>query len=173
VIHQDKDPAQIALEDALRDITRKERRNLIGFAAMGLFIAQAGLVPSRISALGIDFDKADQRYFTVGIAFGIVYFTVAFTLYAWADFLAWRLREINAVNEAADAAGRRAADDSHPLSKPVRDTTHEQLSRLALFQAPWISRFIPMLVKSTSFLRILFDFVFPVWLGIYAISKLV
>ena len=56
-----KRPSEIRLQDPLSDVTRAERKTLLGLSAVGLVIARSGLVPSRISALGIEFDRADQE----------------------------------------------------------------------------------------------------------------
>lgn len=75
------------LRDILREETRKERRNLLAVSAVGIVIVKAGLIPTKISALGIDFSQADQRTL-LWILFGIVsYFLIVFAVYAMSDIL--------------------------------------------------------------------------------------
>ena len=49
------------LADFLSDVTRSERRVLLGVCAIGLAIAWIGLTPSGMSILGIEFQAMNQR----------------------------------------------------------------------------------------------------------------
>ena len=76
--------------ELLGKVTRAERRILLGVAMLAVAVAQTGLIPSKISALGIEFEPADQRALLVILAVIVSYFTIAFAIYAAADFLTWR-----------------------------------------------------------------------------------
>ena len=67
-------PLEIQLRDPLSKETRLERRNLLGASAIGIVIVKTGLVPSKISALGIEFSQTDQRSLLLAIAAVISYF---------------------------------------------------------------------------------------------------
>ena len=84
-------PLDISLRDPLSEVTRKERKMLLGISVLSIFITKTGLIPSKISAFGIDFEKTDQQAFQIVMAFVVVYFLVAFFLYGLSDFLAWRI----------------------------------------------------------------------------------
>ena len=47
--------------DPLSEVTRKERRVLLGISALGIVIVKSGLVPSKVTALRIEFSKNDQQ----------------------------------------------------------------------------------------------------------------
>lgn len=87
----EQDLQQTRLRDALSDVTRKERRHLLGISLLGVVLKKTGLVPSKISGLGIEFQNTDQRALLFIVAFVILYFLFAFIIYAFSDFLAWRL----------------------------------------------------------------------------------
>ena len=84
-------PSQVRLRDPLSPVTRAERRSLLGVSAVGLVIAKSGLVPTKISALGVDFSNADQHALLSMGSLAVVYFIVAFTVYATSDLVAWRI----------------------------------------------------------------------------------
>lgn len=54
-------------------------------------------MPEKISALGIEFSRTEQTTLLVIVAAVIFYFTVAFLLYGWSDFLSWRFSVIKAM----------------------------------------------------------------------------
>lgn len=105
------------LKDPLSDVTRKERIYLLATSTLGIAIVTTGLVPSRISALGIQFEETNQRTLLLMIGIVVAYFLVAFIIYAVADFFAWlddyravvgaRQRLEKRLNSKADARRER------------------------------------------------------------------
>src|SRR5690348_8160379 len=87
----DADPREF-LSDPLSDVSRRERRNLLIASVVGVLVSYVGLVPTRISALGIEFPAPAQNSFLVLIALVICYFIAAFLIYSLADFFIWRKR---------------------------------------------------------------------------------
>jgi hypothetical protein len=77
------------LKDPLSDVTRKERIYLLATSTLGIVIVKTGLVPSRISALGIQFEETNQKTLLLMLGIVVAYFFVAFIIYAVADFFAW------------------------------------------------------------------------------------
>ena len=99
-------PAQFG--DPLSEVTRAERKTLLLVSAIGIVMELTGLVPSKITTFGVEFSEADQDLL-LGLFGGVViYFLVAFLVYAWSDFLAWRavMRR-----EAGRSVRRRSARD--------------------------------------------------------------
>ena len=84
-------PSEI-LADPLSDITRKERRNLLLASTVGAIVATMGLVPTRFSALGIDFSPPAQSSFVILVTLVILYFVLAFLFYGVADFFVWLIK---------------------------------------------------------------------------------
>lgn len=82
---------QVLLKDPLSEETRKERRNLLGVSTLGIVMVKSGLIPSKISALGIEFSQADQTVLLYALAVITIYFLLAFIFYALSDFMNYRV----------------------------------------------------------------------------------
>ena len=63
-----------ALVDPLSEVTRKERRMLLGLSMLGVFFAKTGIVPSKISTLGIELAATEQSSFFYVLAAMLVYY---------------------------------------------------------------------------------------------------
>src|SRR5215208_4054054 len=77
------------LRDPLSEVTRKERVYLLGTSIVGIAILKTRLVPSRITALGIELEEGNQEIFLSLLGLVVLYFLAAFVVYAASDFLAW------------------------------------------------------------------------------------
>ncbi|GAB3754198.1 hypothetical protein [Lysobacter olei] len=97
-------PAELSISDPLSDVTRKERRMLLGLDVLAIFVSTTGLVPTKISALGVEFGAADQRAFLYVFAAVLAYFVAAFLVYGVSDYLGWRIRHSRAWNTHVDKA---------------------------------------------------------------------
>ena len=75
--------------DPLSDVTRKERRLLLAVSILAIGIVKTGLLPEKVSALGIEFSHADQKSLLGIFTIIIGYFLAAFVVYAAADWVAW------------------------------------------------------------------------------------
>jgi len=84
----ESDHIEILLKDPLSEITRKERRSLLGVSAIGIAMVKIGLVPSKIPAFGIEFSQTNKLSFFIVLAAIVCYFLLAFLVYAIPDFLA-------------------------------------------------------------------------------------
>ena len=82
---------QSLLRDALSEVARKERRSLLGISLFGITLKISGMVPSKIPSLGIEFQLANQQALLLIVASIILYFIVAFIIYAASDYLSWKL----------------------------------------------------------------------------------
>ncbi len=150
-----KSPSQVRLQDPLSEVTRNERKVLLGISAIGIVIAKSGLVPSRISALGVDFDHADQAALLRMLSAIVGYFLIAFVIYASSDLVAWRVSFHNAIR---DWRRRREAmsEEEQRLDKELM----EFLRRGAVWSRA---------TRPASVVRALFEFGVPVVVGSYAI----
>ena len=79
--------------DPLSEVTRKERRALLGFSLLGLALVLVPLVPTKIAAFGIEFASINRRTLIFLYVLLIVYYLIAFTIYAFSDLVAWRRSE--------------------------------------------------------------------------------
>jgi len=154
----DIDPSfEISVRDPLSEITRKERRSLLALSTLGIIMVKTGLIPERISAFGVEFSKTDQKSLLFVVAFIIVYFLVSFVIYAWSDFASWRI----AVNSARQRWLSATADSEE--TKKVRQF-HELSDKIF----NWGKHSI-----GVSWVRAFWEFLFPLFLGLYSTYFLV
>lgn len=166
-------PIEHLLREPLSEITRKERRILLGVSAFGIAVAKTGLVPTKISTLGIEFSQAESSTLLKMLAAVVIYFLVAFLIYAVSDFAAWRARGHaleeetmkQLVEEAGEAPGPLIATAS---AKRVDSRLLGELRRLREERA----NFFRYSAAPVSILRVAFDFLVPPILGGYAILLL-
>jgi hypothetical protein len=156
-------PLQVSLRDPLSQVTRNERRMLLAISVLSIFIARTGLVPTKISALGIDLEKTDQQAFLLVMALVVAYFVIAFVLYGMTDFLSWRL----SYNEGSKVA-YKAFFESHHGGKVA-----EKGGAPDYYPEDWIPRWPNHLAYPVSVARALFEFFFPILIAGYAIYALI
>lgn len=153
-------PVKLSLQDPLGDVTRQERKMLLRVSIVGVLIAKAGLVPSKISTLGIELNATHQQYFQVILASVVVYFLFAFVLYGFSDFLSWRI----AYNDASKVNYQNFFDAAMRGSKADAEK---------YYPIEWVSVWPRKLAFPVSMLRASFEFLVPVALGIYAAFLLI
>jgi hypothetical protein len=144
----------------LTEVTRKERRLLLGISAIGIVIVKTGLVPSKISALGIDFGETDQQALLTCLGAVVVYFFASFIIYAASDLAAWRMAFHKSIY---DVKLRSSAESEEEQQR--RD--HVLQGKIRKGYLRWLRVTGPM-----SFVRAVFEFGVPVIIGIYAIVLL-
>lgn len=156
-------PGEPSLDDYLADplsrIARAERRSLLIASATGLLVAKVGLVPTRFSTFGLEFQQPEQRALISLVVVTIAYFALAFVLYGITDFFIWRekyqhyLESIARIGSNWDQEDQRAYDELHA----------------SLPDIAWLYRWS----KPAAFGRIFFEFIVPVLVALYtAISLL-
>ncbi|MFX1476366.1 MAG: hypothetical protein ACFFCO_12955 [Promethearchaeota archaeon] len=77
------------LREPITDTTRKIRRELLICSTVGIVIVHAGLVPTRIDALGIELTPSNQAFFRYVIAGVVLYLTATFLIYVTSEIIAW------------------------------------------------------------------------------------
>jgi hypothetical protein len=93
-----RDPEHL-LQDPLREVTRKERRTLLGVATTGIAVVLMGLEPKGISAFGITFDLVQYKRLLLVWGVIVLYFLVVFVIYAISDFFAFTLATFRALRK--------------------------------------------------------------------------
>ena len=175
------------LRDPLSEVTRKERLYLLGTSMVGIAILRTGLVPTQISALGIEFQRADQQTFLFLLGLVVFYFLVAFVVYATSDFLAWWEVYREAMAEIGDPRGdffvalARKRDEIMRASGMSREEMQRQgtppeIERLLdadridpegpTVTALQLTRTVGVVVAT---LRALFEYLLPLVVGVYAV----
>lgn len=155
---EDPNPGALSLADPLREVTRKERRMLLGLSLLGLAVAFTGLTPQSIPAFGITFEPSDREALRQLFAGMLTFFLAAFLLYGWTDFLTWRM---NYHKERQDAAAHRERYNQQVQEGGIEK---DQLVK----RSPGYNRMMKT-VPFTSFVRACFEFLLPVIVAIVSI----
>lgn len=163
-------PFEIRLQDPLSKVTRAERKALLGVSAVAIAIARSGLVPTKISALGIDFTHSDQKAFLTTLSAVVLYFLVAFLSYASSDFASWRATFHSSMETWLAAERARERSDEERLMRATHHTDfpspHEERSgRLGRWWGYRVGR-------PVSAVRVIVEFALPIAVGLYAIVAL-
>ena len=145
------------LGDPLTEVSRKERRNLLIASTVGVLMAQVGLVPNEISALGIHFPAPAQSSFLVLMAIIVLYFICAFLIYAIADSIIWLKKRHDYLVSVEIAAETATPDDL------------EQWNLVNVPDISWYYRWTPL----AAYVRVFFEFVIPLLVGLYAFVVLI
>jgi hypothetical protein len=179
--------AEVAVRDPLSETTRKERKSLLGIGIVGIAIVKGGLVPNGITALGIEFTEANQKSLFHILAAIVIYYLVAFVLYAISDLTTWRIAFATALKETMNAPLEIIADPPKPpnlseaeqranyyedkLSKMENELRRKEiLARTGLdFEHLWTPNFLIRISMPVSLLRAVFEFVLPLVIGGYAL----
>ena len=139
---------------------------MLSLSILGIALVKTGLVPTKISALGVDFSQANQKSIFMILALIVIYFPVAFVIYAATDFIAWRLAFRSA---AITLKERRMQRD---IAKREGDN---ELELVRLDPEGWTrlpGRFAHRLSGVSSLVRAAFEFVLPIVVGVYSVVLL-
>lgn len=115
------------LREPLNETTRKSRRNLLAVSVLGIVTAKVGLVPTKISAFGVEFSSSNLEALMTLLALSIAYFLVTFAVYIVSELQAWQLlitskqlEEFKAVAERKRSYNEQYHDDiEHDFSLRV------------------------------------------------------
>jgi len=83
-------PLEIFHQDFLSDRSYRERQILLIASAVVLAIVKTGLVPTKISSLGIELTLSNQQAMLRIMAAFIAYLLLSFCIHAWCDYLAYK-----------------------------------------------------------------------------------
>lgn len=151
--------SEVRIRDPLSEVTRKERKALLAVSLLGLVIANTGLLPTEIDALGVKFSASDQKGILYVLVLVTAYFAIAFALYVASDFIAWRLALRSAACQTAITEAQMIEED--------REFDRELAERVRAAMplgVPWSRLSVPI-----SIARVLFEFVLPLGFAFYAI----
>ncbi|MCX6120985.1 MAG: hypothetical protein NTX44_05155 [Ignavibacteriales bacterium] len=148
----------VKIKDPLSEVTRKERRSLLGVSILGLLVVKIGILPEEITALGIKFTVNEQSGLITLFVLIILFYLIAFLIYALSDFIAWRLAFLSAVTNSIKESRKQ----------PVKDSmTMEDGLRFSILQKKWATIATP-----TSVARAFFEFIVPIVITLYSIILL-
>ena len=159
---------QSLLRDALSEVARKARRSLLGISLIGITLKISGMVPSKIPSLGIEFKLADQQKLLLIVAFIILYFIVAFIIYAASDYLSWKLEikrwELEKIVSENEEYFHNPSPPPGSCDEEIERDKGKSHKKYRIYFR---------LVVPTSIVRVLFDFGLPIAVGAYALFLLV
>jgi len=189
-IHDELKSKDVLIRDPLSDVTRKERKFLMGVSIVGITIVKAGLVPSKISALGIEFQPVHQNSLLTILALINLYFLVAFVIYSVSDFLSWRIAYIDKIRMLLHGRAKsdmlnqeriEAMKKTLKLTAPIdwendREIALQEKQLIANYEKKLYdklgNRAIFALSNPISVIRAIFEFVLPILFGIYVVLLL-
>ncbi|MDP1946488.1 MAG: hypothetical protein Q8L77_03220 [Nitrospirota bacterium] len=154
----------VLLQDPLSEVTRKERRTLLGLSILSLAVVNAHLVPSEINALGMKISEINEKALVYILGAIVGYFIATFLAYAFPDFVIWKINLLKGMKATA----------LEKIKSPEFDDANkaEQLANMiGIFDAKmssWASW-----AGLISIVRVIFDFVLPALVGFYALYALV
>ena len=152
------------VDDPLRDVTRKERRALLLSSVVAIAVGRAGIIPSKIPVLGIEFDGADQIVLLRLLAAIVLYFFIAFLVYGLADFVSWRHKHIDGIRQGLHDSIRKQMVSQHGVVESKLEMVDEEIRS----KYRWIIR----LPTRIAWIRLALEFLFPLGLGVYAFLRL-
>ena len=147
----------VLLQDPLSEVTRKERRTLLGVGILAVAVVQANLIPNEIAAFGMKSSQIDPGAL-IGVLFLVVlYFLATFIAYGVPDFIAWKINLWKGMKTAAIEKQKAVPDNMVATDQTRTDDFDARMSGWA----SWAGL--------TSLVRTLFDFVLPIGVGLYAL----
>lgn len=148
--------------DPLSEVTRRERKALLGVAVVGIALVEVPLVPTKLSAFGLEFSTVNQRTFLALYAVVVAYFLIAFFVYAFTDYVAWKR------SQAIHYREYLRQDELVRNSLGV-EVEKEALKRFAEDGCPYRGFASYRTAKFASGLRAAFEFFLPLAVANYAI----
>ncbi|WP_166837937.1 hypothetical protein [Rheinheimera pleomorphica] len=155
----------VTLVDPLSEVSRKERRMLLGLSMLSLFFTHGGALPTKFTALGVELGTGEQRTFLFIIAVGLLYFLSAFFLYSMSDFIVWRKKMTEEYIKESRGMIQSYMYDNSPQNQYDAEVQFEEEKAWRKYQI-W-SR----LTKPMSLLRAIFEFMLPIIVAIYSIAN--
>jgi hypothetical protein len=153
-------PVEVMLRDPLGEVARKERRSLLGISAIAILVGRTGLVPAKIDNFGISFAAPERQALLWVFLAVVLYYTVAFIVYAMSDFLMYRY----AVHQGREALKKQRAEHSSLDISIISETPSKPPD------APWS---LVGYVTWASVGRGIFDFLIPLVVSGVAVWSLV
>lgn len=170
----------IRVSDPLSPHTRSVRKSLLIASVIAIFIATTGLIPAKISALGIEFSQADRGSMLWVLGLVVAFLLVSFAVTASADFAAWWM----SFSAKAWEEESQSYDNVRQSMLESRSLTDEDREELATVErrigAMWrnaghVGRYslLQLLVGPISWARIVIEFVAPMLAGISSLVVLI
>jgi len=166
----------VRVTDPLSAHTRSLRKLLLISSVVAAAVAKAGLVPTQISALGLQFSQADRGSILWLIGAVVLFALVSFLVVALADFSAWRMSlYASSWEEESESyeTTHKLMLEYKSLTEEDKEMLQEQERRLSAMwrNAGHVGRYMSMkkIVGVISWARVVVEFVAPVLAGATAL----
>jgi hypothetical protein len=147
------------LREPLNETTRKVRRNLMAASVIGVVLTKVGLIPTKVSAFGVEFSSSNQNALMLLLASAIGYFAISFVVYVYSELTAWQLvftsREMEEMKHEATRHEREFIAGNNDESK-FRDHVRHLYFR----------------TKPTFYIRLFVELVIPIVFASYSAYSL-
>ena len=154
------DPTIARASDPLSTISHKSRIGLLISSLVGILFVQAGLVPTKLSVMGVQFEKWDNEGLITINIFVCIYYLLSFSVQSFSDYMIYRMKVFNADTEADkkyEEILQRQADD---------ELTEQDEILLYRFE---IHGWIFKASGQTAQLRRFVEFILPIIISLYSI----
>ncbi|WP_146257044.1 hypothetical protein [Stenotrophomonas maltophilia] len=170
----------ISISDPLSPHTRSVRKSLLIASVIAIFISTTGLIPAKITALGIEFSQADRGSMLWVLGLVVAFLLMSFSVTAAADFAAWRM-SFSAKAWEEESQGYDNARNSMLESRSLTDEDREELAEIERrIGSMWrnaghVGRYsmLERAVGPISWARALIEFAFPIVAGVSSLVLLV
>ena len=170
----------IRVSDPLSQHTRGVRKSLLVSSVIAIAVAVTGLMPTKISALGLEFSQADRGSMLWLIGAVVAFFLISFFVSAISDFMAWRMSQMAQAWED-DSTGYEALQNSYLCDKSLtieerqafKDKDHALTSLWRNAGYLESHRLVKRFVGPISWARIVVEFMLPAMAGLAALIFLV
>jgi hypothetical protein len=165
----DEAPWQKLLGDPLREITRKERRTLLGVSVIAILVAKTGILPHKIESIGIELLSDSKPVVLLTLAAVVLYFLIAFVTYAASDLIAWQRSYFELKDHLEFEETKRQYEAEEKNLKNV-------VIGISAPPPRWLTGWQHVLHKAVlpmSVLRALVEFVLPLGVGTFSLVSLI
>jgi len=146
------------LREPLNETTRKVRRNLMAASVIGVVITKVGLVPSKISAFGVEFTSANQQALMMLLTIAILYFAINFMIYFFSELSAWQIAISSKEIRKLEAESKRLKATNYSDREGGEFREYDQQ--------------LYIITKPAFYIRLFIELVVPIVFAIYSFSAL-
>ncbi|EPN3982786.1 hypothetical protein ACTZ9J_004544 [Vibrio parahaemolyticus] len=145
------------LREPLNETTRKARRNLLAASVLGIVTAKVGLVPTKVSAFGVEFSSSNIEALMTLLSLSITYFLVTFIVYIVSELQGWQLliasKELSELKEQKISTSRTVfTTQESKIEAEFQDRMSTVYSRTkpVFYSRLFVEVFIPLVIAIYS-----------------------
>ena len=158
------DPTTARATNPLSTITRKNRIGLLASSLIAILFVQAGLVPTKLSVFGTQFENWNNTSLITINLFVSIYYLLAFAVGGISDLMAYKMQIFVADTEddkIYEELLQREADEE--LTEQDKILIYRHKTHRWIFRAS----------NPIAYLRLLVEFLLPVVVALYALTVIV